>query len=91
MVVAGTKGYILAPSPWWLTKNFEVRYEDSTKIDSYSATFLGSGLRYEIAEFVKAIGGDGNKTFQFTRGESVAMAGVMERFLRDQRMNQNEV
>lgn len=81
LVIAGTKGYILAPSPWWLTKKFEVRYEDSTKIDSYSSAFLGGGMRYEIADFVRAIGGDDNNTYRFTRGESIAMARIMERFL----------
>ena len=25
LIVAGTQGYILAPSPWWLTRSFEVR------------------------------------------------------------------
>ena len=32
LVIAGTEGYILAPSPWWLTRRFEVqgfRYEIS--------------------------------------------------------------
>ncbi len=88
LVVAGTKGYILARSPWWITTAFEVRYEDATRIDHYSSTFLGKGIRYEIAEFVKAIGdkntqgGEGKATvYKLTRGESIAMAGIMEKFL----------
>lgn len=88
LIVAGTKGYILAPSPWWLTQYFEVRYEDATKIDNYSSAFLGKGIRYEIAEFTRAIGnlrnGDKNASpniYMLTRGESIALAGIMEKFL----------
>lgn len=55
LVIAGTKGYILAPSPWWLTKYFEVRYEDSTKIEKQEFPYEGQGLRYEVQEFVERI------------------------------------
>lgn len=81
LVIAGTKGYILAPSPWWLTKEFEVHYEDPTKIEKYSATFLGQGFRYELSEFVYLINGYGKRNYKFTAGESIAMADVMERFM----------
>lgn len=88
LIIAGTEGYILAHSPWWLTASFEVRYEDPTKVDHYSSTFLGKGIRYEVAEFVRAIqnqdqtSGDGRLTaYKLTRGESIALAEIMERFL----------
>ncbi len=88
LIVAGTKGYILAPSPWWLTQQFEVRYEDATKIDNYSAKFLGKGIRYEIAEFTKAVANMRNSDenvspniYMLTRGESIALADIMEKFL----------
>ncbi len=55
LVMAGTKGYILAPSPWWRTKYFEVRYEDPNKIDRYNYDFESDGLRYEFGEFVRRI------------------------------------
>ncbi|MCI6165134.1 MAG: Gfo/Idh/MocA family oxidoreductase, partial [Lachnospira sp.] len=35
LVVSGTKGYIIAPSPWWLMKQFDVRYEDSSMIEHF--------------------------------------------------------
>ena len=81
LIVAGTQGYILAKSPWWLTKSFEVRYEDSTKIEQYSTKFLGYGLRYEISDFAHMINGNGMRAYKLTRGESIAMAGIMETFL----------
>ncbi len=90
LIVAGTKGYILAPSPWWLTQQFEVRYEDATRIDNYSAKFLGKGIRYEIAEFAKAIANirNGEKDsspniYMLTRGESIILADIMEKFLKN--------
>jgi len=81
LIVAGTQGYILAPSPWWLTKSFEVRYEDAKKIDQYTVNFLGYGLRYEISDFVYMINGNGQRGYKLTRGESIVMAGIMEKFL----------
>ncbi len=81
LIISGTNGYILAESPWWLTQYFEVRYEDPTKKERYFAKFLGDGLRYEISDFVSMIQGHQNRAFKFTAEESVAIAGVMEKFL----------
>lgn len=85
LVIAGTKGYILAESPWWLTKSFEVRFEDPDKIQKYSPKFLGGGLRYEIADFVSKINGRDKMAYCLTKEESIAMAGVVERFLEQRR------
>lgn len=81
LVIAGTKGYILAPSPWWLTKYFEVRYEDASKIDRYSTSYIGYGLRYEIADFARRIGGRNDREYKLSRGESIAIASIFECFL----------
>ncbi len=83
LVIAGTKGYILAESPWWLTKSFEVRFEDPNRRETYSAKFLGDGLRYEVSEFVSMIHSGDLKSFMFTAEESIAMAGVQEKFLEE--------
>ena len=81
LVIAGTKGYILAPSPWWLTKEFEVHYEDASKIDRYTTTFLGDGLRYELSDFVYSINGYGSREYKLTSGESIVMAEIYEKFM----------
>lgn len=81
LIIAGTKGYILAGSPWWLTKSFEVRFEDFKKKEQYTAKFLGDGLRYELSEFVSLIRNGQRKSYKFTEEESIAMAGVVEKFL----------
>ncbi len=81
LVIAGTKGYILAESPWWLTKSFVVRFEDPAKVEQYSPKFLGDGLRYEIADFVSRINGNEKNSYFLTKEESIAMAGVVERFM----------
>lgn len=82
LLIAGTKGYILVKSPWWLTQSFEVRFEDPNEKEVYASKFLGRGIRYEISDFVRAIGGDNNKAYKLTRGESVMMADIMEKFLK---------
>lgn len=83
LLISGTKGYILAESPWWLTRKFQVRYEDPGKIETYTPNFLGDGLRYEIGEFTSRINGRSGHAFKLTEEESIAMADVVERFLSD--------
>ena len=86
LVVSGTKGYIIAPSPWWLMKQFDVRYEDATLIEHYEPRFQGDGLRYEIGEFMSKINGFGGKDYKLTAGESITMAEFIELFMK-QRAN----
>lgn len=85
LVIAGTKGYILAESPWWLTQYFEVRFEDPSKKERYFTKFLGQGLRYEISDFAYMIQGHKGRSYKFTEEESIAMAGIMEKFLEQRR------
>ena len=54
-VISGTKGYVYIPAPWWLTKQFHVRFEDENKSQTYNYEFNGCGLRYMIAEFSSLI------------------------------------
>lgn len=82
LVVAGTKGYILAESPWWLTKRFVVRYENPSVIDSYEPSFQGDGLRYEISEFALQINGRSKRGYKLTEKEAIAMAEITEKFMK---------
>ena len=81
IVVSGTKGYIIAQSPWWLMKQFDVRYEDASRIEHYEPRFLGDGLRYEISDFVSKINGTDKKDYKLTSGESVLMSEFIEKFM----------
>jgi len=87
LVVSGTKGYLIAPSPWWITKHFEVRYEDEdystgNKIEVYEPSFQGDGLRYEISEFIMKINGYARNSYKLTAEESIAMAEITERYMK---------
>ncbi len=84
LIVSGTEGYILTPSPWWKTDYFEVRHEDPTNIIKYSDRFLGDGLRYGISDFLAQINGSSRSEFKMTRSDSIRMAEVMEKFLKEQ-------
>mgnify|MGYP002234175363 FL=1 len=90
LLISGTKGYILAESPWWLTQYFEVRYEDPSKKDRYFSKFLGQGLRYEISDFAYMIHGHQGRSYKFTEEESIAIAGVMEEFLEKRRQDRHD-
>lgn len=85
LVISGTKGYILCESPWWLTKKFEVRYENPNKRENYEYPYDGSGLQYELEAFLREICGE--KTdfhIGITSEESIANAGVIEFYLKQQ-------
>lgn len=82
LVIAGTEGYILAPSPWWLTHKFDIRYEDPDKIDHFEPSFQGDGFRYEISEFVGKINGTGRKDYKLTEEETIAMSKIVEMFMK---------
>lgn len=86
LIIAGTNGYILAESPWWLTRTFEIRYENPSKRERYNVNFLGGGLRYEVSDFIYMINEHEGRQFKMLPAESIAMADIMERFL-EQRAN----
>lgn len=83
LLVSGTKGYIIVDAPWWKTTYFEVHYEDASKVDRYSETFLGDGLRYELSDFLAMINHNEKARFKLTGKESIALAGMMEKFLEE--------
>ena len=89
LVIAGTKGYILAESPWWLTKKFVVRYEDETVVETYEPSFQGDGLRYEISAFVGKINKSDKNDYKLTKEESMAIANITELFMRKKAERQN--
>ena len=88
LLISGTKGYIVVEAPWWKTSYFEVHYEDPNKVEKYSEAFLDFGLRYELSDFISQLGAEKND-FKLTRGESVALAGLMERFLEEKNREKN--
>lgn len=80
LVISGTKGYIYVPAPWWLTDFYEVRYEDQTKNKKYFYSFDGDGLRYEIQEFISMIVNGRRSSYKIRRGESIAIAKIIQLF-----------
>lgn len=89
LVVAGTKGYILAESPWWLTRKFVVRYENPSIVETYEPKFQGDGLRYEISEFVLKINGVDKNGYKLTAEEAIVMAEITEKFMQKRREHQD--
>ena len=82
LVIAGTEGYILAPSPWWLTRRFEIHYEDASRVEVYEPVFQGDGFRYEISEFVSKINGRECNGYKLTAEEAIAMAEITEAYMK---------
>ena len=81
MTIAGTKGYVYVPAPWWKTDYFEVRYEDQNQNKKYFYPFMGEGLRYEIKDFVAAILSNGYYYSKVSKKENLKMAEVQEQYI----------
>jgi glycerol-3-phosphate cytidylyltransferase len=78
LVVAGSKGYMYVPAPWWKTEYFEARFEDQRENKKYYYKFDGDGLRYEVAEFASLIRNETPESFKLRASESIAIAGIIE-------------
>lgn len=81
LLISGTKGYILVKSPWWLTKGYEICFEDITKNEFVKTKFLGDGLRYEISDFVKLINGRSEIKDKLSEKESITIAEIINKSL----------
>ena len=82
MTIAGTKGYVYVPAPWWKTDYFEVRYEDQNLNKKYFYPFIDEGLRYEIKDFVSSVLAGGYYHDKVSRKENLKMAEVQEQYLK---------
>lgn len=78
LVVAGTRGYVYVPAPWWLTEYFETRFEDPATNRKFYYKLEGDGLRYEVAEFASMIRDGNRESFKLRAEESIALAGMIE-------------
>lgn len=79
LIIAGTKGYVYVPAPWWLTEYFEVRFENQTNNKKYYYKFDGDGLRYELAEFIYMVNRK-KQTYKLLPSESLHLAKIIEGF-----------
>lgn len=82
MTIAGTKGYVYVPAPWWKTDYFEVRYEDQNQNKKYFYPFVGEGLRYEVKSFVASVLSNGSHYSKVSKAENVKMAEVQEMYIK---------
>ncbi|MBR1399940.1 MAG: Gfo/Idh/MocA family oxidoreductase [Alphaproteobacteria bacterium] len=76
-IISGTKGYIYVPAPWWKTEYFEIRFEDLNKTKKVFTSFEGDGLRYEIADFLRAVNSC-TKTYKIKKEESVFIGKILD-------------
>lgn len=80
LIVAGTRGYIYVPSPWWKTDYFEVRFEDFSQNKRYFYQLNGEGLRDEISAFVRAIQDDRKPNLDISIAHTVTFSNLVESY-----------
>lgn len=79
LIIAGTKGYIFVPAPWWKTDYFEIRFENQENNKRFFYQLDGEGIRYEIVAFAKSIESRRNGSY-ITQDISKAIAGIIDDF-----------
>ena len=79
LIIAGTKGYIYVPAPWWKTDYFEVRYENPEENKRFFYQLDGEGIRYEIVAFAKAVESGRNMSY-VSEVISEAICDVIDEF-----------
>lgn len=84
LLISGTQGYIYSEAPWWKTQHFEIRHEQQDQNERFFYKFAGEGLRYELSDFISIINGNEKKGFKLTPKESVAIAQLIEMFIRNE-------
>lgn len=85
LVISGTNGYLLAESPWWMTKNFELRFEDFENNEKFFSKYQGQGLRYEISAFISKINGYHKYDNAISPEDSIKLAEIMELYLKQRK------
>jgi len=80
LVIAGTKGYVYVPAPWWKTEKFEVRYEDTGANKHYFYNFEEDGLRYELSHFGKLIKSGGIDSLHLSYEDSLLISQTITNF-----------
>ena len=81
LIISGTRGYILVEDPWWITRKFQVRYEDSNRVEGYDYPFEGKGMVYTIEKFRDRIHAGESLTMISAR-RHIAMVEIVEKFLK---------
>lgn len=77
LVIAGTRGYLYVPAPWWITSEFEARFENVADNKRYYYRFDGDGLRYELAEFCRQIRGEDAQSPFLTHADSMTLCRLL--------------
>lgn len=86
MTIAGTKGYVYVPAPWWKIDYFEIRYEDQNLNKKYFYPFVEDGLRYEIKDFVSAILSGSYYHNKISKNENLVMAQIQEAYIKGENL-----
>ncbi len=84
LIIAGTKGYIYVPAPWWKTDYFEVRKEDTSSNRRFFYQLDGEGIRYELVAFAKAVESRHRGSGYISEDISLGICRLIEAFHNDE-------
>ncbi|MGO1590542.1 MAG: Gfo/Idh/MocA family oxidoreductase [Ancrocorticia sp.] len=76
--IAGTRGSLYVPAPWWRTQHYETRFEDANENEEFYDRLEGDEFRYELAELSSRIRGNGRSAYKLRAEDSVSIAEVVE-------------
>lgn len=85
LIVTGTNGYLIVPSPWWKPDYFEIRYENMNNNKRYFYQLNGEGIRYQLLSFITAINGNKN-SMHIPEKISITICDFMNKYQNNQNL-----
>ncbi|MCR4746701.1 MAG: Gfo/Idh/MocA family oxidoreductase [Lachnospiraceae bacterium] len=94
LLISGTKGYILLPSPWWTCESYEIHTGEPSEIETVSFKQENSFNASELKEFhsrltelrlfgFSGFSNDKQKAIKSEQSSSIATASCLEHFLKE--------
>lgn len=77
--VAGTKGTLYVPAPWWQSQHYETRFDDANANEAFYDRLDGEEYRYELAELSTRMSGAKRSAYRLRSNDSIHIAKVIER------------
>ena len=82
LAVAGTRGTLYIPAPWWQSRYYETRFDDANENEAYYEGLEGDEYRYELAELSTRIRGSARKSYKLRSDDTIQIAEIVEEIAR---------
>ena len=87
LAVAGTRGTLYIPAPWWQSRYYETHFDDANENEAFYERLEGDEYRYELAELSTRIRGSARKSYKLRRDDTIQIAEIVEDIIKSSRVS----